>query len=210
MPGEGRIVRAPGLPLFGAGLIGFRDTDEKRDVVTNEREKDVDVMRPPGAALSHEVAKGEAVEAEIDAFISRRHKHRCKSEAERELGAAWKASERRQEAATRREARAGWYGRHMHRAELYGRLSREHAAPAEGLLVPTKEGGESEELAKMDEYRDAKAKIQADADLTYEVRGSRVQALDLKHTGRRRPAQEPGAPMGAGEGAVADGPMPRN
>ena len=36
--------------------------------------------------------------------------------------------------ATREGAKAGWYGWHVHRAELYGRLSREHAATAEGLL----------------------------------------------------------------------------
>jgi hypothetical protein len=87
--------------------------------------------------IGREIAAGEAVEHELDAFISRRHEQRRKSEPERELEAVWKASERVQEAARRRENRAGWYGWHMHRAELYGRLSREHAAAAEGLTEET-------------------------------------------------------------------------
>ena len=96
-------------------------------------------MREPGRALSRDIAKGEAVEAEIDVFISRRDGERRKSEPERELEAAWVAAEKLQEAARRRENRAGWYGWHMHRAELYGRLSREHAATAEELMQETDE-----------------------------------------------------------------------
>ena len=88
------------------------------------------MMRDIGRAI----ASGERAEAELDSFISRRHEQRRKSEPERELEAAWVAAEKLQEAARRRENRAGWYGWHMHRAELYGQLSREHAATAEGLL----------------------------------------------------------------------------
>ena len=47
---------------------------------------------------------------------------------------AWMESERREAARRRAENRVGWYSWHMHRAELYGRLSAEHAATAEGLL----------------------------------------------------------------------------
>ena len=43
-------------------------------------------------------------------------------------------SERREAARRRAENRVGWSSWHMHRAVLYGRLSAEHAATAEGLL----------------------------------------------------------------------------
>ncbi len=94
-------------------------------------------MKEPGQALNRDIAAGEAVEHELDAFISRRHEQRRKSESERELEAVWRASERVLEAARRREARAGWYSWHAHRAELYARLSAEHEAAAEGLMEET-------------------------------------------------------------------------
>ena len=68
----------------------------------------MDVMEP-GAALNRDIAAGEAVEHELDAFISRRHEQRLKSEPERELEAVWRASERVQEA--RRSRRHGGGGR---------------------------------------------------------------------------------------------------
>jgi hypothetical protein len=40
---------------------------------------------------------------------------------------------RREEAWRQQENRAGWYGWHIHRSELYARLAAEHAAAAEGL-----------------------------------------------------------------------------
>ncbi len=94
-------------------------------------------MKEPGQALNRDIAAGEAVEHELDAFISRRHEQRRKSESERELEAVWRVSERVLEAARRREARAGWYSWHAHRAELYARLSAEHEAAAEGLMEET-------------------------------------------------------------------------
>jgi hypothetical protein len=94
----------------------------------------VDTMSEPGRAIGREITTGERAEAELDNFISRRHEQRRKSEPERELEAVWKASERVLEAARRREARAGWYSWHAHRAELYARLAAEHAETAEGLL----------------------------------------------------------------------------
>jgi hypothetical protein len=94
-------------------------------------------VREPGWAIGREIASGERAEAELDSFISRRHEQRRKSEPEREAKAAWVAAENLQEAARRRENRARRYGWHAHRAELYGRLSREHAAAAEGLTEET-------------------------------------------------------------------------
>lgn len=97
------------------------------------------MTREPGVGIGREIAKGERAETEIDSFIARRHEQRRKSEPERELEAVWRASERVQEAARRREARAGWYSWHAHRAELYAAMSREHAATAEELMQDTEE-----------------------------------------------------------------------
>lgn len=94
----------------------------------------MDVMREPGAAIGRDIAAGEAVEHELDSFISRRHEQRRKSEGERATEDAWREAERRQEARRWAENRAGWYSWHLDRAELYGRWSAEHAATAEGLL----------------------------------------------------------------------------
>ena len=88
----------------------------------------------PGRAIGREVAKGEAAEKELDAFISRRHETRRKTGPERELEASWKQSERRAAARRREENRAAWHGWHAHRAVLFARLSAEHAATAERLL----------------------------------------------------------------------------
>ena len=93
----------------------------------------MDVMEP-GAAIGREIGAGERAEAELDTFISRRDEQRRKSEPERELEAAWVDAERREAARRRAENRAGWYGWHLDRAELYGRLSREHEAAAAGLM----------------------------------------------------------------------------
>ncbi len=48
----------------------------------------------------------------------------------------------------------------------------------------------SEELAKLDaEYREAKAKIRADEDLTYEAKERKVRALGLEHAEKRKGAE---------------------
>jgi hypothetical protein len=94
----------------------------------------MNTIKEPGAAIGRGIASGERAEAELDAFISRRHERRVKDEGERALEDLWRESERREAARRRREARAGWYGWHLDRAELYARLSAEHAAEAEGLL----------------------------------------------------------------------------
>jgi hypothetical protein len=90
----------------------------------------VDLMQ----GIGRDIATGEAVEAELDNFISRRHDRRVADEGERETEAAWVAAEKRLEARRRREVRAGWYSWHLDRASLYARLSREHEAAAEGLM----------------------------------------------------------------------------
>lgn len=94
----------------------------------------MDTVRNPGAAIGREIARGEGAEAQIDAFISRRDIQRRKTEGDRETEEMWRASERRQEARRRAENLAGWYGWHLARADLYGRLSAEHEAAAEELM----------------------------------------------------------------------------
>ena len=94
----------------------------------------MDTMREPGRAIGREIGTGEGADAQIDAFISRRHVQRVKSDGERALEDLWRESERRQAARRRKEVRAGWYGWHLARADLYARLSAEHTAAAEGLL----------------------------------------------------------------------------
>jgi hypothetical protein len=73
----------------------------------------------PGRAIGREIAPGDAADKELNRFIERRH----------EL----------HEARRRREVRAGWYSWHAHHAELYARLTAEHAATAEGLMEETDE-----------------------------------------------------------------------
>ena len=52
------------------------------------------MSREPGRPIGRDIAAGEAVEHELDAFIYRRHEQRRKSEPEREAEAAWVAAER--------------------------------------------------------------------------------------------------------------------
>ena len=91
-------------------------------------------MSNPGRDLPREMASGDRADAQIDAFITRRDDKRRESEGDRAAEAAWREAERRLETRRRAENRAGWYGWHMARTELYRRLSRAHAATAEGLL----------------------------------------------------------------------------
>ena len=94
----------------------------------------------PGQAIGREIATGDAADKELNRFVERRHEQREKSEGEAaETEALWTAASRLHEARRRREARAGWYGWHVHRAELYARLSAEHEAAAEGLMEETDE-----------------------------------------------------------------------
>ncbi len=79
--------------------------------------------KPIGAALSRDISTGEKVEAELDAFISKRDKERRLSEGERAEEAAWRESVRRHDAARDAELREQWREYHQgqeerHRANL--------------------------------------------------------------------------------------------
>jgi hypothetical protein len=63
------------------------------------------------------------VEYELDAFISKRHEQRVKSEGERQLEEAWRESKRREKLRQREENRGGWLSwyRRLERAAECGR-----------------------------------------------------------------------------------------
>jgi hypothetical protein len=67
----------------------------------------------PGAALSRNIASGERAEADLDAFISRRHNQRVGSEGERRQEELWQESAWRHEAAKRAENAHAWRECHL-------------------------------------------------------------------------------------------------
>jgi len=100
-------------------------------------------MMEPGRSISREIARGEAVEHELDAFISRRHESRVTDEGERPAEEAWMESGRRHDASRREALRSAWCAYHHDQA---GRLRRNlaalvahHEAAAEKLTKTTDE-----------------------------------------------------------------------
>ena len=83
-------------------------------------------MMEPGWAIGSDIAKGEAVEAEIDVLISRRDAERRKSEGEWAAEDLWRASERRQEALRREEEDRGRLVICRHLEGGYARRSEEY------------------------------------------------------------------------------------
>jgi hypothetical protein len=68
----------------------------------------VDIAAQPGQDIGRDIGRGEAVEHELDAFISKLHEQRLKTEGERPIEEAWRESERRAEAHRREELRGCW------------------------------------------------------------------------------------------------------
>ncbi len=68
----------------------------------------MDVMQ----GIGREIAAGERVEDELDAFISRRHDRRVTDEGERPTEAEWMESERRHDVRRRAENGAAWRAYH--------------------------------------------------------------------------------------------------
>ncbi len=85
----------------------------------------MDVMREPGKGISRDIARGEAVEKELDVFVSRRDTKRRESEGGRAVEELWQVSERLHDADRRAENRAAWLAFHLGQAE---RLRRNLAA----------------------------------------------------------------------------------
>jgi len=68
----------------------------------------VDVAAQPGRGIGRDIGRGEAVEHELDAFISKRHEQRVKTEGERQALEAWQESERQYAERRREENRLAW------------------------------------------------------------------------------------------------------
>ncbi len=81
----------------------------------------MDVMREPGRDLSREIAAGEAVEHELDAFITRRDRQRRETEGERAAEELWEASSRLPRARRTAAMRAEWCEYHRAQAERHRR-----------------------------------------------------------------------------------------
>jgi hypothetical protein len=95
------------------------------------------IGEPIGAALNRDIATGEKVEHELDAFIRKRDKERHRTKGERPEE-AWKESVRRYEAARDAHLRQEWREYHTaqalrHRATLEA-LVAHHEAEAEKYL----------------------------------------------------------------------------
>lgn len=100
----------------------------------------MDAENLPGRALSRDIAKGEAVEYELDRFISARHDRRVIEEGERaEEEAAWRESTRKAEEKRRIQARHEWHAFHCDQASRHRRnlelLARYHEERAEELMT---------------------------------------------------------------------------
>jgi hypothetical protein len=92
--------------------------------VTEIEESSVTDDRPVGAALSRDLADGEAVEAGLDAFIEVRDKQRRKEEGERAEAAAWVESTRRYNAVRDAKLRDAWCEYHQEQAERHRAVER--------------------------------------------------------------------------------------
>jgi len=92
----------------------------------------------PGRMIGRDISRGEAVEHEIDAFVSKRHERRVIEEGERPAEEAWMESERAHNRRRREENRAAWSEYHRGQAERLRRnlegLIAHHETEARKLL----------------------------------------------------------------------------
>ena len=79
----------------------------------------MDVEHLPGRFINRDISKGEVVEAELDAFISRHDKMRRIKEGERAEEEAWRESTRRANAVREAELKAAWCEFHQEQAERH-------------------------------------------------------------------------------------------
>jgi hypothetical protein len=92
----------------------------------------VDIVQP-GRRIGPDISKGEFVEAEIDAFISKRHDRRLVEESHRPSEELWAASERAYFARRREENRLAWQGYFCHLAGTLRARAEEYERRAELL-----------------------------------------------------------------------------
>jgi hypothetical protein len=95
----------------------------------------VDIVAQPGRGIGRDIGRGEVVEHELDAFISKRHEQRVKSEGERQLEEAWRESERRAEARRREENRGSWLSWYRRLERGYLERSTECGQRADALEI---------------------------------------------------------------------------
>jgi hypothetical protein len=74
-------------------------------------------IQPVGAGLSRDISKGEAVEADLEAFITRRHDYRVAKEGHRPSEEMYEESTRRYQEQMRATARVEWHLHHVSQAE---------------------------------------------------------------------------------------------
>jgi hypothetical protein len=102
----------------------------------------VDIAAQPGQGIGRDIATGEKVEAEIDAFASRRHEQRVKNEGERLAEEVWMESERayfaRRDEDRRLERLAYHEGQAQRLSGVLGSLVAHHQAEAEKYRQLTK------------------------------------------------------------------------
>jgi hypothetical protein len=73
----------------------------------------------PGRGIGRQIGRGEAVERELDVFISKRDEQRVKAEGERQAEEAWRESVRAYEEKRRQVARLEWHAFHCGQAERH-------------------------------------------------------------------------------------------
>ena len=76
----------------------------------------MDVAAQPGQGIGRDIGRGEGVEHELDALITRRHERRVKDEGHRPSEELWAASERAYFARRDEEMRAAWCSHHQGQA----------------------------------------------------------------------------------------------
>ena len=87
----------------------------------------MDLAREPGWALRRDISRGEAIEHELNAFISKRHEQRVRNEGERLEDAAWVEISRREEARRREEMDRDRLVWHRHLVGVYTGRMKYHA-----------------------------------------------------------------------------------
>jgi hypothetical protein len=95
-------------------------------------------IQPVGAGLSRDISNGEAVEADLEAFITRRHGYRVAKEDHRPSEDIYEESTRRYQEKRRAQARYRWHLYHTAQAERLRRtleaLAAHHEEQAATLM----------------------------------------------------------------------------
>ncbi len=82
----------------------------------------MDIVERPGRGIGRDIAKGEAVEHDLDRFIQMRHAERVANEGERKEHEEWIASRMRLKATRREQNRLAWCDYHRDTAESLRRI----------------------------------------------------------------------------------------